>query len=81
LFRRVGSGTADEILGPYESTARFKFYELTNTTSQTTVPSPLTNMRGIELKLDAASPTRASNRATNETISLTTAIFFRNRTT
>jgi prepilin-type N-terminal cleavage/methylation domain-containing protein len=81
LFRRVGSGTADEILGPFESTARFKFYELTNTTSQTTVPSPLTNMRGIELKLDAASPTRASNRATNETISLTTAIFFRNRTT
>ena len=48
--------------------------------SQSTVPSPLSNMRGIELKLDAASPTRASNRATNETISLTTAIFFRNRT-
>jgi prepilin-type N-terminal cleavage/methylation domain-containing protein len=80
LFRRVGSGTPDEILGPFQSTARFNFYELTNTTSQTTVPSPLTNMRGIELKLDAASPTRASNRATNETISLTTAIFFRNRT-
>lgn len=80
LFRKVGSATADEILGPFESTARFNFYQLTNTTSQPTVPSPPNTMRGIELKLDAASPTRASNRATNETISLTTAIFFRNRT-
>jgi hypothetical protein len=39
----------------------------------------LTSIRGVELRLDAQSPNRASNRSTPEAVSIKTAIFFRNR--
>lgn len=79
LYRRVGTGTAEEILAPFDATAQFRFYNLYSDTSQTTVPT-LANIRGVELKLDAQSPNRASNKSTPETASTKTAIFFRNRT-
>lgn len=81
LYRRVGtgsSGTVEEILAPFESTAQLRFYSLNSATSTATVPT-LADIRGIELKLDAESPNRASNRASPETSRITTAIFFRNR--
>jgi len=78
LFRQVGAGTAEEILAPFDTTAKFRFYELASTTAQTTVPA-LANIRGVELVLDAQSPKRASNRDTPEASSIRTAIFFRNR--
>lgn len=79
LYRRVGTAAYEEILGPFQSTAQFNYYSLNSATSSSTVPSPLSNMRGVELQLDAISPNRASNRATGETSSIKTAIFFRNR--
>jgi prepilin-type N-terminal cleavage/methylation domain-containing protein len=78
LYRRVGTGTAEEILAPFESTAQFKFYNLYADTAQTAVPT-LADIRGIEIQFDAQSPTRASNRASGETARIKTAIFFRNR--
>jgi prepilin-type N-terminal cleavage/methylation domain-containing protein len=81
LYRRVGtgsSGTAEEILAPFESTAQFNYYSLNSATSTSTTPA-LTDIRGVELKLDAQSPNRASNRSSAETSRITTAIFFRNR--
>jgi prepilin-type N-terminal cleavage/methylation domain-containing protein len=78
LYRRVGTGTPEEILGPFQSTAEFGFYNLYADTAQTTVPT-LTDIRGVELRLYAQSQTRASNRATPETVNVKTAIFFRNR--
>jgi prepilin-type N-terminal cleavage/methylation domain-containing protein len=79
LFRRVGSGTPEELVAPFQSSARFRFYNLYADTAQTTVPT-LANIRGVELQLDAQSPTTASGRASAETASIKTAIFFRNRT-
>ena len=78
LYRRVGTGTPEEILAPFESTARFRFYNLYADTAQTTVPT-LANIRGLEVQLDAQSTTRASNRSSPETARITMAIFFRNR--
>ena len=78
LFRRVGTGTAEEILAPFESTAQFRFYNLYADTAQTTVPT-LANIRGLEVQLDAQSTTRSSNRSSPETARIKMAIFFRNR--
>lgn len=78
LWRRIGTGTPEEILAPFQSTAQFRFYQLYEDTARVTPPA-LTDIRGIELLMAAQSPTRASNRATQETVSIKTAIFFRNR--
>ena len=79
LYRRVGTGTPEEILAPFDTTAKFRYYELASNTAQTSVPA-LANIRGVELDLDALSPTRSSDRSTPEAVSIKTAIFFRNRT-
>jgi len=79
LYRRVGTGTAEEILAPFDTSAKFRYYNMYADTAQTTVPT-LANIRGIEVKLDAQSPYRASKQANPESVSIKTAIFFRNRT-
>jgi hypothetical protein len=78
LYRRIGTGTAEEILAPFDTSAKFRYYNLYADTAQTTVPA-LANIRGVELMLDAQSPKRASNRSAPEAASIKTAIFFRNR--
>jgi hypothetical protein len=78
LFRRVANGAYEELLAPFDTTAKFRFYNLFADTAQTTVPT-LANIRGVELMLDAQSPTRTSGQTNPETASIKTAIFFRNR--
>jgi hypothetical protein len=78
LYRRVGTGTAEEILAPFDTTAKFRYYNLNADVAQTAVPA-LANIRGVEVMLDAQSVTRASSRSTPESASIKTAIFFRNR--
>lgn len=78
LFRRVANGAAEELLAPFDTTAKFRFYNLFDDVAQTAVPA-LANIRGVELMLDAQSPTRTSGQANPETASIKTAIFFRNR--
>jgi prepilin-type N-terminal cleavage/methylation domain-containing protein len=78
LFRRVGAGAAEELLAPFDTSAKFRYYNLYSDTAQTTVPT-LANIRGIEVMLDAQSASRASGQANPESVSIKTAIFFRNR--
>ncbi|MBI5600712.1 MAG: prepilin-type N-terminal cleavage/methylation domain-containing protein [Gemmatimonadetes bacterium] len=78
LFRRVANGTYEELLAPFDTSAKFRFYNLFADTAQTAVPT-LANIRGVELMLDAQSPTRTSGQSNPETASIKTAIFFRNR--
>ncbi len=79
LYRRIGTGTPEEIVAPFDTSAKFRYYNMYADTAQWTVPA-LTNIRGVEVKLDAQSPNRASTRSTPEAASIKTAIFFRNRT-
>jgi prepilin-type N-terminal cleavage/methylation domain-containing protein len=78
IFRRVADGAYEELLAPFDTTAKFRFYNLFADVAQTAVPT-LANIRGIELMLDAQSPTRTSGQANPESASIVTAIFFRNR--
>jgi type II secretory pathway pseudopilin PulG len=54
LWRVVG-GTAEELLAPFDTAARFRFLVGSRLTPQTAVPSPLSNVRGLELRLVGAS--------------------------
>ncbi len=79
LYRRVGTGTVEEILAPFDTSAKFRYYNLNADVAQTSVPA-LANIRGVEVKLDAQSVGRVSNKSAPEAVSIKTAIFFRNRT-
>lgn len=79
LWRTVTNGSADEIVVPFAGTAGFRFYRLFADTAQSGVPSPVTEIRGIELQLHAQSRGRTSGRATVESAQIRSAIFFRNR--
>ena len=73
-----GAG-AQELAGPFDATAAFRFYNLSATTAQTAVPSPLTNTYGIELFLPGESDRTARKRTGPEQSNLTTSVFFTNR--
>ena len=73
-----GAG-ATELAGPYDATAAFRFYNTSATTAQTAVPSPLTNIYGIELFLPGESDRTARKRTAPEQANLTTSVFFMNR--
>ena len=76
LYRNVSGGTPEEILAPFDSLARFKFYVPSQDTSQTTVP-PLSKIRGVDILLYGVSP-KAANDGTRTSTQFTTAVFFKN---
>lgn len=81
LWRQyLDSGTgAVELAAPFDATAAFRFYDLAATTAQDAVPSPLSNMRGVELFLPGESDRTARQRTAPEQADLRTAVFFVNR--
>jgi prepilin-type N-terminal cleavage/methylation domain-containing protein len=76
LYRAVAGGTREEILAPFDSTARFKFYVPNQDTSQTTVPA-LSQIRGVDILLNGLSP-KPSTDGTRTSTKITTAVFFKN---
>ncbi len=78
LYRNVQGGSNDELLAPFDSSARFRYYVAGDDTSRTTVPS-LSDIRGIALVLNALSPKSVSNNATVHSPSrIVTSVFFKN---
>lgn len=78
LYRNVQNGTNEELLAPFDSSARFRFYKAGDDTSRTTVPA-LSDIRGVALVLNALSPKAASDNATAHSPSrIVTSIFFKN---
>lgn len=76
LYRQVSGGSREEILAPFTSSARFKFYVPSVDTSQTTVPS-LSNIRGVDVLLYGLSP-KANSSGSRPESDLVTAVFFKN---
>ena len=75
----VATGTAEELAAPFTSAARFRFLVKNADSSQTTVPSPLADTRGIEIVLAARSEHIAGGAAAPDSTLVNTAVFFRNR--
>lgn len=79
LHRSVlGSGTQEELAAPFDATARFQFYRVGSSNAQSSVPSPRSDTRGIEIHLDGLSETVPQGSTAQKRIALTTSVFFKN---
>ncbi len=79
LFRTVTGGARDEIISPFDTSARFKFYVYNQDTSQTAVPSQISTIRGFDLVLNGRSIRPASGDNVQKLTKMTTAVFFKTR--
>jgi prepilin-type N-terminal cleavage/methylation domain-containing protein len=81
LFRtRVTGGIPEEeLVTPFDNTARVNFYVLNAATAQAAVPGLLSTVRGLELVLNGQSELAPGGSATPKTANVTTSVFFENR--
>lgn len=81
LWRRyLDTGSAaTELSAPFSNTAAFRFFNLSATTSQTGVPSPLSNIKGFEFYLPGQSDNTSRKQTAPEQADFTTAVFLVNR--
>lgn len=79
LWRRIESRNIDEeLVAPFDTTAKFRFYINNRATPQTAVPGAVNTITGFELVLDGLSERRGSN-GQFERVPLKTSVFFRNQ--
>ena len=81
LWRRVDSSSTavdEELVAPFDTTAKFRFYVNDSPTAQTAVPALLNSVTGIELTLDGLSD-RPVRDGTRQRVPVTTSVFFKNR--
>jgi hypothetical protein len=83
LFRRLrtasGSTISDEIVAPFDTSAKFRFYVLNEDTAQSPVPADLNTVRGLQLVLAGASQQVPRNSHQAKQAALVTGVFFKNR--
>lgn len=79
LWRRVNNGTYEELVAPFDSTARFRFLVGANPAPTDIVPADLSTVAGLELVLAAQSYVMPQGKSTYETFELPTQIHFLNR--
>ena len=75
----VTPSTAEELTAPLANTARVRFYVDYGTTAQAAVPGTLASIRGLEFQLDGESEQAPRGTTAPITTSLSTSIFFNNR--
>jgi prepilin-type N-terminal cleavage/methylation domain-containing protein len=82
LYRIQADGTAGaqelELMAPFDTSARFKFFVPDQDTSQVDVPTNLGTVRGLDLVLNGAAGAPASSGSKPAVNRLTTAVFFKN---
>ena len=78
LWRRT-TAAAEEIVAPFDTSARFLFLLGPGLTPSTTVPAVLDSVRGLELKLVGASDFAPQGQTTYQTFPLSTHVAFLNR--
>jgi hypothetical protein len=76
---RVTTNETEELVSPFDATARVNFYNLDVVPAQSAVPA-LANIRGLELLLNGMSERAPSGTAAPKTATMTTSVFFENRT-
>ena len=77
LYRNVEGGSDEELVAPFDTSARFRFYQAGDDASRT-APPLVSDIRGIELVLAALSPIKSSNQAGLPMQTVNTSVFFKN---
>ena len=75
----VGANRWEELVSPFDASARFRFFVDGNAASQVNPPAFLANLRGLELRLAGASDRASLTTGAPVTAELQTAVFFMNR--
>jgi hypothetical protein len=75
----VVTGQTDELVAPFDTSARFRFFVVGSDTAQAAVPSPLSNVRGLELGLTSQSDRAPEGAAAPRQAQVVTAVFFNNQ--
>jgi hypothetical protein len=70
---------SEELVAPFDSAARFRFFILNSRVPSDTVPTSLANLRGLEIRLAGESERTVQGRSTPEQANLVTSVFFLNR--
>jgi prepilin-type N-terminal cleavage/methylation domain-containing protein len=82
LYRIEADGTVAakelEIMAPFDTSARFRFFVPGQDTSQVDVPETLTNIRGLDLVLNGAAGVTPPSGSAPTVSRVTTAVFFKN---
>jgi prepilin-type N-terminal cleavage/methylation domain-containing protein len=78
LWRQATGGAAEELVAPFDASARFKFYQRSTDTPSLTPPTPLDSLVGVAIVLNGASVSNIPGRAPIKT-AMETSVFFRNR--
>lgn len=84
LLRRVKTSNpaapiSDEIIAPFDTSAKFRFYVLNADTAQDGVPADLNQVRGLQLVLAGSSPRTPQGEKRAKGQALVTGVFFKNR--
>jgi len=79
LWRTIlNRSLTEEVAAPFDSTAKFQFYVAGSNTPQASAPSPLSDLRGVELQLTARNE-RTQGGGAAELSPLATAVLFKNQ--
>jgi len=83
LFRTVifqdGSEASEELVAPFASSAKFKFFSLNGVNATSNPPANLSDLRGIELHLDGLSEVTPRGQMGPQKAPFITAVYFKNR--
>lgn len=83
LFRKIKTGnnsvSSDEIIAPFDTSAKFRYYVANADTAQSAVPADLNTVRGLQLYLAGSSARSTAGNANAKTATLVTGVFFKNR--
>lgn len=77
LWRMIGSTTAEELVAPFDTAAKFRFFWADSVNAKDNPPASLNDIRGIELFMVGVNE-RVSNPATAESQPIRTAVFLMN---
>lgn len=77
LWRNVHGGVNEEIMAPFDTATRFRFYKEGDDASSATPPL-VSEIRGLDLVLVAVSPRATAGNASISTARLSTSVFFKN---
>lgn len=77
LWRDVEGGLNEELMAPFDTSARFMFYKAGDDVSRLTPPD-VSDIRGIDLVLTAISPRGTSSDSTRSQSKMVTSVFFKN---
>jgi hypothetical protein len=77
LYRAVNGGAAEELMAPFASTARFRYYATGDDTSRTTAPS-LDQVRGLALVLTTEGQRKPAGKTVYSQQKMMTSVFFKN---